>query len=72
MNNVFTRGASVGAVLGVARGCYTKGKERNCIKVICHPSSATVCKRNQKVDKREFFLLLRVRLEVLCQRGGVV
>jgi hypothetical protein len=42
----------VGAVLREARGCYTKGKKRNYIKVICHPSSATVCKRNQKVDKK--------------------
>jgi hypothetical protein len=44
-------------------------KERDCIKVICHPTSATVCKRNQKVDKRGWFPFFRFGLGVTCQKG---
>jgi hypothetical protein len=49
------------------KGEYCR-KERDCIKVICHPTSATVCKRNQKVDKKGWFHFLGLVWVFLAKR----
>jgi len=72
LNNVFTGG---GFATGQRKLLYSKRrkscrKESESIKVICHPSFATVCKRNQKVDKKGVVSFFRVGLRGRC--GGEV